>query len=256
MSTTPHRAWSPRRRHELLAHYAELRSRLRAAADAERRDRLAASLRLVRDEYRAGLPQRALSRCPHSGEVFTHSIDDHGLDGEWWNHEAAVRRPEKPLDTFFALVGAVTVTGDVPNVPWLAFPGPDVPFVMPWVLEHDELIAVVSSLSVGELSAYAITYFASSPPADLDGVNTWGANEYVVHRPDGTTGWDARAERYTQWDYDLAPWIEQGKLRWIAPGDDTLTLRASVDDCPYLDLPGERAPAFIEAGELWRGSTL
>ena len=52
-------------------------------------------------------------------------------------------------------------------------------------------------------------------------------------------------------EYELAPWIDRGKLSWIAPGDAALTLRSTAKDCPYLGLDGVREPQHIEAGKVW-----
>ncbi len=53
------------------------------------------------------------------------------------------------------------------------------------------------------------------------------------------------------WDFELAPWIQAGKLLWIAPGDDALALRSDVDACPYLALPGHRGITRLQDGEAW-----
>ena len=52
-------------------------------------------------------------------------------------------------------------------------------------------------------------------------------------------------------EYDLRPWLESGRLRWIAPGDDSLELRTGADGCPYLDLPGERRRRYLQDGKTW-----
>lgn len=252
MSTT-HRPWSPRHRNEILRSWRELRMRLRATEDEDRRNRLLDAIANVREDYRRGLPQRAMARCPHSGELFTHSIDDVGLDGEWWHAESPTRRAERPPATFFALVGAVQLTGEIPHTEWLVKPGPEVPYVMPWILSHPSVMAVVSTLPIGGHTGYPITYFASPQPDDLTRANTWGANQYTVYGPAGENlGWDAEPSREPLYDYDLAPWIESEKLWWIEPGDDAFTLRTGATGCPYVGLDGERSPTRIQEGEVWR----
>ncbi len=51
-------------------------------------------------------------------------------------------------------------------------------------------------------------------------------------------------------DFDLAPWIEQGKVFWIAPGDESMTLRSDVQGCPYLNLLGSREFVSICRGKV------
>jgi hypothetical protein len=51
------------------------------------------------------------------------------------------------------------------------------------------------------------------------------------------------------WDFDLLPWILRGKVWWIDGSDPTFTLRRELP-CPYVDLPGPRAPQSIDRGKL------
>ena len=52
-------------------------------------------------------------------------------------------------------------------------------------------------------------------------------------------------------DYDLELYIRTGRLLWIAPGDETLTLRSTVEGCPFLGLPGMRHPVGLRDGVIW-----
>ena len=47
-------------------------------------------------------------------------------------------------------------------------------------------------------------------------------------------------------DFDLAPWIARGQVRWCAPGSDRSRL-ATTGACPYVDLPGVRHAQLIPA---------
>jgi hypothetical protein len=39
-------------------------------------------------------------------------------------------------------------------------------------------------------------------------------------------------------------------LLWLEPGDESATLRAGVEGCPFVDLPGPRRLAVIFRGEI------
>ncbi|MGE0854298.1 MAG: hypothetical protein AB7O44_32620 [Hyphomicrobiaceae bacterium] len=52
-------------------------------------------------------------------------------------------------------------------------------------------------------------------------------------------------------DFDLAPWILSGKLRWIAPDDRDQKLQEGLHDCPYLGFAGEGAFYKIYDGKAW-----
>lgn len=205
----------------------------------------------LREEYTAGVPVIPLSRCPFTGEVMSHSIDHFDLDGLWWNYEAAVRPKEELPSTYFALVGAVRLTGKIPWFPFLCKPGPEVPYVVPRLLQHPAVLAVLSSVTIGEHQGYAITYFAHPIPHDLPRLNTWGTNEYAFLDEKGEVGWDAQPEDPGEFDFNLEPWVASGQLRWIAPGDKSLTLRDSVADCPYLELAGRQTIARIQGEKVW-----
>lgn len=208
------------------------------------------------DKYLALVPERQLSRCPFTGEIFNFPIDHYGLDGLWWNNERPMRPSAAPIKTYFALDGAVKLESQVEQFPFICAPGPDVPYVIPRILEYVQVKAVISSFKVGAHTAYAVVYFADPPLDSVMRVNEWGANYYwepgtpfpeflspgqrIQLTPDPS-----------EWDFSFAPWIKAGKLLWIAPGDEEMVLRSTIYDCPYLDLPGSRKPKYIQNGKVW-----
>ena len=249
---------TPRRRRAILDAFHEVseriatfdESRLHTPEGRESQTRLRETLFAVRDEYVAGVPYRQFSRCPFTGDVLTHSIDDVDLDGLWWNYEAPSRPPETLPPTYFALTGAVKLNAPPTPAPFLCKPGPEPPYVIPRMLEHPDVLAVVSHVRIGVHDGYAIVYFSQQQPA-IKRANTWGTNEYTVLRADGERGWDAASEWEADLDFELAPWIERQKLKWIAPGDASMTLRDTVDGCPYIGVAGRREYVRIRAGEVW-----
>lgn len=206
--------------------------------------------------YLEGLPVRDLSRCPFTGEKLSMVIDDLGLDGLWWNFDAP-KRPENELPaTYFALDGALKLGGEPEKFPFLCSPGPDVPFVLPRLLEFVQVKAVISSVQIGTHTAYPIVYYADPMLYGEKRVNDWGTKRYwetgsIIPELSTPGQYVSLTPDTGEYDFDLAPWIKAGKLLWIAPKDAGLTLHGHVSRCPYLDLPGSRRLKFIRDGKVW-----
>jgi hypothetical protein len=235
----------PVERRALLADYFSTIGALRAGGGGDLLGRAAA----LEARYEAALPVPAIARDPYSAEPLTYPIDTGGLDGLWWRYDSPVRPPEEDElpDGVFALTGALRLGDRIEQFPFLCKPGPEAPFVIPRILAHDTVRAVVSELPVGPHTGYAIVYFSNDPP-EIPRFNTWGTDLYVTYR-----GWDSVVEDAEPLDFDLEPWVESEKLLWIAPGDSTLELRAGTNGCPYLDLPGRRNFVRIQAGRVTDG---
>jgi hypothetical protein len=88
-------------------------------------------------------------------------------------------------------------------------------------------------------------------PVDLARTNTWGTDRSWYAGRFGDLVWCQRDDDGSDLDYRLGPWLEQGDLAWIAPGDNALVVRTGTAGCPYLDLPGRRSPVFANYGETW-----
>jgi hypothetical protein len=200
------------------------------------------------ENYAAAVPRVPVSRCPFSGDVVWRSVDLAGLDGPWWEYDGVVRPIDRLPATHFAFTGALALAADVEDVDELRKPGPGAPFVLPRLLVHDAITAVLSALPVGQHRGYVIYYFAEQPPNGALRANDWGADR---HWFDDGVHWDQIFDDADAYDYDLAPWIERGRLRWIHPSDSELELRRGLNGCPFLDLDGPRHPQRLEAGEVW-----
>jgi hypothetical protein len=243
---------NPAARRELVAGYAAAVS---AAREAEGDDLGAAIARssALQERYLATLPRPELSRCPFTEQVFTHSVDTGGLDGPWWQYENPLRPSAEALDlieTLFAFTGALRLGEPLELFSYLCKPGPEAPFVVPRILSHDSVRAVVSHVRVGPHTGFPIVYFAEEPP-EIERFNTWGTDHYDTY-----TGWDSMEEDSEPVDFDLESWIERDKLLWIAPGDDRLELRSGLNGCPYVGLPGRRTFLRIQAGVVSDGPAL
>lgn len=242
------------RRRALLKEYVELSSAIAEVEGADTLDvqRLSvlveAKMALV-FEYQDGFAPRAVARCPFTGERASLAVDTFDLDGLWWDWGSPLRSADDLPDTTFAYNGAMRLGTPVAAAPFVARPGPEVPFVVPRVLSHPGLRAVISTLPVGPHTGYPVMYFADPVPLDLRRVNHWGASLYFARTSTGF-GQHYVPEGVAEYDWDLAPWIERGKLSWIAPGDEALELRSSVEGCPYLGLEGRREISLVLDGEV------
>jgi hypothetical protein len=205
------------------------------------------------DEYLERVPFLPLSRCPFTGDKVLHSIDPYGIDGLWWNYDASIRPTENLPPTYFALAGAMKLADEVESFPFLCKPGPEVPYVVPRLLQRAEIRAVISSIRVGAHQGFPIFYFADPVPYDIERINTWGANVYTFLNEEGKIRWNVVYDTPEDFDFELEKWINAGKLLWIAPGDEQLTLHSEVGHCPYLGLSGRRSILRIQNNEVWTG---
>lgn len=243
-------AFSADERAALLAEWTRLNdeSEQIRVDDGDLGDRPRRLIELV-ERYIEAVPIVPIGRCPLTGTEIRHSVDVYGLDGLWWDCEALARPAEPTPPTWFGTNGAIRLGGPVPDTPFLVKPGPEVPFVLPRLLNDPRVRAVMASVPVGEHTAIAISYVAQPWPDDLDPMNAWANNSY---RAIGSHGQPTYGRAYDEdtHDYEIEPWIEQGKLSWIAPGDPGLTLRGDVDACPYLGLDGLRDVLRLKWGEI------
>lgn len=210
----------------------------------------------LRDQYLELVPPMLVARCPFTDTEVRHSVDTAGLDGLWWRWEQPVRPAAEPVPpTWLAMTGAMELSESVEDTPFLVRPGPAAPGVLPRMLEHESVRAVVCEVPVGRHRGFAVSYFADGDAAVVP-VNTWGASEHrFLTRGSGMLSADLPATD-DEFDFELGPWIERGKLSWIAPGDETAELRTDLAGCPYLDLDGTREMQHIEGGAVWTASTI
>jgi len=219
--------------------------------DTRREEQARGRMRDAVERYVDAVPIVRLSRSPISGGVFETSLDTIGIDGLWWAHDHLYRPYVEPEATFFAWTGAVQLDGPPPTWSLKAMVGPGVPFVLPRMLEHPNMRAVASSVLIGEHVGYPIVYFASPTPHDLVRVDDWGHSSYSFVRADGSPGALHAVQHAAEKDFELRPWLESGKLSWIAPGDLGLELRTGVEGCPYVGLEGERGRQYFQRGQAW-----
>lgn len=211
-------------------------------------------LKTLYEEYRDGVPIVPLSRCPFCNAEIHYSLDTYGLDGLWWSYDASIR-PQYHKNTlcphYLALSGAVLLSKPVEQAPIIVSPGPEVPFVLPRLLNNPLIKAVVSSIEVGIRQAYPIFYFTESKSEEFELFNTWGTNYYEWENANGELIWGQSPELTRHYDFQIESWIHQEKLLWISPGDKTLKLRSELEGCPYLNLPGRQERVYVQNGNVW-----
>jgi len=209
-------------------------------------DKALNELRDAENEYAQGLPRIVLSRCPFSDETYRLSIDNYGLGGPWWDAQRPIRTFEEESQTFFALTGSVNVVGKIPDIPFIVKPGPAVPCVSPRLLEVDDIMGVLSHIKIGLYDAYIIVYYSKDKTYEIERINTWGTDEYLAEDVEGVAVLGSTYDDEDEYDFDIASWIKNGKLKWIAPNDDMLELHDSLDNCPYLNITGYQYPVLIQ----------
>jgi hypothetical protein len=201
--------------------------------------------------YADRLPRIVMSACPFTGQTLERAFDPFGLDGPWWyqDREVEIAEPEAPA-TFKVLLGALALRGRTPTEARAdVIPGPEVPFVVPRLLRLPGMVCVVSQLTLttGD-TAYPIAYFSPEEIAPKQLHQPWLRQELWFKADESANAWLIANDA---WDFDLEPWVASGKLRWIEPTD----AEARVVDgragraCPYVDLPGDRAPQLISSGD-------
>lgn len=240
------------RRDELIRTYVEGKAELVAAArrpeglPLPERKKRTRELEEVLAAYFEALPRLALSRCPHCEKALYRAFDPWGLDGFWWQEELAAEIREEPACPHFQLLtGAVAFQGlPAKGGEKAAYPGPEVPYVVPRVLELSTMVAVVSCLRVEPgYRAYPVAYFAQTAPPPGSLTQSWTRRSYSFRNEAGAPSFTYDA---SPWDFDLVPWVDRTKVRWVAPDDRNLTLRLDPREYPYTSLPGARQPLEVK----------
>lgn len=242
-------SWRPSQRRAILDRYFWLLSQEGSEAVWNQRAELARA-------YREGLPRLTLSRCPYTQFEFTRTFDPYGLDGLWWDAQAPARPRAEGLYTCRAFTGALTVAHPIESFPFLAKPGPAIPYVIPALLRDPRVTAVVSSFACGRHRAYCVAYFSPEECASLPWPNDWGSDARWAEGGATPGGWYDASHAEEHWDFEIRPHIERGKLFWIAPDDPNMATHQGLSGCPYLNLQGELRMQRLSQGELWFANEL
>ncbi|TAJ74904.1 MAG: hypothetical protein EPO42_14495 [Gallionellaceae bacterium] len=200
-------------------------------------------------EYWDWVPAVKLSRCPFCQKDLARLFDPVDLRGFWWMDRTQRPRPEPaPCPHFCLLLGSVNLNGlPAQGGVFESRLGPDVPFVIPRLLEWPTMTAVVSLVPLRwGYNAYPVAYFSRVPPKERSLTQGWAQKEYQFILEDGRGGWDIVDDVY---DYNLEAWIKRGKLRWFH--ENTLSPQnAPPGDYPFRDIKGKAMPQVLIDNEL------
>lgn len=215
----------------------------------QKRSALVKEIEPLIKEYWSWVPAVQLSRCPFCQEDLMRLFDPVDLTGFWWMDRTWRPRPEPECCPHFCLLlGAVNFNGLPPRGGiFECRPGPDMPFVIPRILEMPTMTAVVSRIPLQcGYSAYPLAYFSRVPPKTRSLTQSWARKEYRFMLEDGRRGWDIVDNFY---DYDLTPWLRQGKLGWFHEG--TLNAQGAPPEAyPFKDLKGTAREQVLIDHEL------
>ena len=192
-------------------------------------------------QYFVQLPRYTLGRCPVCGTPLEDVFDPWGLDGFWWLESLPVSRPKlSSCEHFRVLTGAVNLNEKPPQGgDQECYPGPEVPYVIPRALKYPTMVAVILSIPMKNgYTAYPISYFSSEAPPTPALANPWTKKTFSYLHPSGRAVFTILSD---PWDFELMPWVEEGKIQWIDAGDPNFTLKsAPASRCPYVNLKGLR----------------
>ena len=248
-------AMTPKDRSFLLSEYYRLgdenRRMASTNADYDQRQAVIAQSGSILQRYFDSLPRELMSRCPLTSMPLVKALDPWGVDGFWWQEMKIRNTPEPPPpSTFRVLRGALSLNGLPPlGGHDQAHVGPDVPYVIPRILEMPTMVMVVSSLHMQNgYIAYPLAYYSTQPPPIGSLVATWRMQTYSYLDPQHGHAWSMPSD---PWDFELRPWIERGKVFWIEPGDPQLIVKGGPWVAyPFKDLQGQRLVQTIVRDRL------
>jgi hypothetical protein len=201
-------------------------------------------------EYSDRIPRVRLSVCPYCSAPLKRAFDPWGLDGPWWHSSVKVKYEEPAVcEHFRVILGALNLGGRTPTeAVSQVLPGPDVPFVVPKLLELPGMVAVIGSLRLATKDqAYPIAYF-SDKPTRLNQLHQPWCREAFWYKDDaGRPLWYVANDEF---DFELAKFVESGAVKWVHLEEEDNRVYAAADEaCPFLDLPGDRERQQLVVGE-------
>lgn len=207
-----------------------------------------AEIEALQARYYELLPPVQLAVCPVCGKPLVQPFDPWGLDGFWWlETRVGPKPPPTACEHLRLLSGAVGLNGRPPKgSPFdAANPGPEVPYLIPALMQAaPSMTAVISSVPMRPgYTAYPIAYYSAEKPEGAPVLPWWTRTRATTRSGPGGFGWTIATQ---PWDFELRPWVEQERLRWIDPQDRTRALsRRAPSEFPFADLPGERMQQVI-----------
>ncbi len=202
-------------------------------------------------EYAENIPYLAVSRCPICKQTLEVTIDTNGLDGPWWwKYCPVVLAPDICCEHFQVFLGALDLRGRQPReVTETVIVGPSLPFVNDRLMQIDGVVAVLSEISIEPgYQAYMIAYFSEEPLDQSELHQEWRKETYGLVNDDNVPV--ASEQKLDLWNFNLSDWLGQGKLYFISPDDDSLTLEEEMPS-KYENTEGIKMQQSITNGEIW-----
>ncbi|MGA2499025.1 MAG: hypothetical protein ABSH20_14885 [Tepidisphaeraceae bacterium] len=239
-------------RNELVARIAEVSLRHHKAMDAgdfANGQSLRRQMRALIDEYHERLALRAICCCPYDAAPLFYRMDSWGLDGKWWKPDGLREHP-LPCRHFCTLRGAINFGGKTPRGgDFDAQTGPEVPYVIPRLLEFDTMLAVVAKVPLPFGDAYTIGYFAERRPPVQQLAANWPSKQHTYTTAMGRAEFSFDND---PWDFDLDKWIAAGKLLWCPPDNPAdAPLKGAPQDYPYRQLQGVRERMIVSSAGVF-----
>lgn len=249
------------KREEMILQYVALENEYELTDEDDPREkiisdelsRIGSDLLVNIDDYYQTLPNAKLSECPFTGQALSSSFDPVGLDGLWWME--FTRKPTCLVDsppTFRLLRGAVNLAGIAPKGGrHNALIGPGVPYVIPRILQLPTMRMVISQITLENgYAVYLLAYFSSEKPLSSQLTSAWLEKDEHYHTDsNGKYGWSVASE---YWDFNIENWIKLGKIYWIRPGENNLSLPSvNPADCPFVNVSGSKLPQVIKKDEIF-----
>ncbi len=191
--------------------------------------------------YLDRIPRVVMSCCPLDGKPLVRTMDPYGLDGLWWRPGALPA--ELPSCPHFCGVhfGSPVEAGPRHGLPGDRRGG-QTPYVLPRLLERPGVVGVLSRIELASGAPIAVVaYFAQRRPLSHERVADWRREVHLYTSALGQHRW--RLED-AECDFELRPWLEQGKLRWCEPGSNNERLSLNPPEtCPFLSPRAHASPA-------------
>lgn len=202
----------------------------------------------LRKVYIERLPILFVSLCPYCQQPLLRRFDPQSLNGSWWS--PLWHHPNEPLHCkhFFVMTGALNLNGFEPTEVESKdgiYPGPELPFVIPRLLNYADMVAVIYSIKVAnKYTGFPIVYFGLNLPPATELTQAWGRTRYAYGNDQFS--WLSREEEY---DFEVYKWIKARKVYWIEGFEPTL-ITGEADRYPFLHLRGRRSFYFIRKGRV------
>jgi len=247
--------WSPKSRSQLLSRVKELSAQRfgkkgQELTGTQWRASKAEEQQLIM-EYVENIPYLAVSRCPVCEERLEVTIDTTGLGGPWWwKYCPVILAPHISCEHFQVFLGALNLNGKQPlEVTKTVIVGPSLPFVNDRLLQMDGVAAVLSEINIEQgYVAYLVAYFSEEPLDQSELHQEWRHDTYALVNEDGEAV--ASEQKLDLWNFDLTDWLDQDKLYFISPDDDSLTLKKEMPS-KYNNTDGIKKQQSITNGEIW-----